>query len=381
MKANAWAVESFTLWTEGLNFPKFAFGLLIMLCCGPLFSDDEAIEKNPTSTPEEAPSGPYKSDSFRLKYWVPLTQLASSPMNFSRKMNGDVNELIDFTHDRIGRVFVNASTRFDNLFNNSEDFSTQNFSYLKLRTGIVWAQSENIDPILRIRARVDLPYFKRRFKLVITSATEQFFNEELHGTEDNFRVNESVRGNDYSLSTALRWTMLQAKRYQLNFDSGVKVSFNPKVFIKARYDYLYPINSVWDFQFREQLFGVINDESGSTTSFDFNRKISERRLFNISQRLHYTDRSQGVEFSHGYSLYQILENNRAISYSCSVSGHSDPVVEHTDFGLGIQYRQPIFRSWMQLFIEPEMHYPRAYHWEPQHQITIGLESIFGNPKS
>jgi hypothetical protein len=328
---------------------------------------------------EESETDP--QESLRLRYWEPVSSLVSDPLEYRNRIAEELNTAIDYTHQQVGLSFVNSATWFDQLFNNSEDFSLHNYSYIGLRTGLLWAQSEGIEPLFRIRAKVDLPYFNKKFKLVINSAKDQIFSEELYGTEDSLRAQNSTNNNSYTLSTALRWTILQARHYQLDIDTGIKATLPVKIFAKTHYEHIIPINTVWDFCFREQLFAVLNDESGTTTTFDFSRKININRLFRISQRFHFTDESEGLELSHGYTYYQLLNHGRALSYSASVSGHTDPNFEHTDFGLGIQYRQPFLRKWIQLFIEPELHYPRSENWKAQHQISFGLESLFGNPKT
>jgi hypothetical protein len=349
----AWAVESFTS-------RSFAFTLFALTFIGPLNSEQVLVDP-----------------SLRLRFWKPqASSLAPSPK--TTQFSSRFHKAIDQTHLALGHRFVNSARWFDRYFNRDEQLSIPNESYFRLNTAMRRIQGDGFSPQLQFKARFHLPYFKRRFKLVVDSASESLLNEEFLGKSSTEQELDRNNDKNYSLSTALRWSIFNNLKHHWVVDSGVKIKLPMKAYLRTEYQYIKHLRYGWSLLFNQKLFAVINDESGSASLLEFSHPISDNRLLKFHHHFRLTDETDDLEFTHGLTMYQSLGRaNRAISYGGHFYGRTDPKVEHIGWSIYSQYRQNIFRPWMFFYFEPSISYPREEQWKAQHHFTVGFESYFG----
>jgi hypothetical protein len=223
-----------------------------------------------------------------------------------------------------------------------------------------------------------LPYFKKRFKLLVDSTSERLFEDQFAGSSTIDQQNSSDK--NYSLSTALRWSLIKTINQHWVIDSGVRVRFPPKAYLNTEYEAQKKLPHNWNFNFNQKLFAVINDESGGTSTFELSHPLCPKKLFKIHQRFHLTDETEELEITHGYQFYHQIDSKKALYVGAHVYGHTEPDFEHTGWGISSQYKMNIFRPWMFLFIEPNITYPRDENWKAQHAFSIGFESYIGHLK-
>lgn len=334
------------------------FPLAISLLGGVLILPQEAIANH--------------HEDLRLRYWVPkkdYRSLEKPPLKLIQWM--------DYSHSSVGEQIRLSARNFDGLFGKPDDDDSENNSRILTRTGVLKEEGEDPSPLLRFSAKLDLPKIKKRWKLLVDSTTETFFTKTLTGTRDPFRVGEAGDTDDQVITTALRWSIIEDVRQILNIDIGAKLRASPKAYVKANYLKRWPLSDKLDMVFNQHVFGVINDDSGSSTSLDFNRNINEELFYRIHHRYTRLFKDNFSTWQVSHSLYQTLSKRASIAYHVSVSGEHDDRFYHNDFGLAVQYKRNFFRPWMWLFIEPEMHFPRSRDWRRTHQITLGIEALFG----
>ena len=319
-----------------------------------------------------------ENPSLRLSNWSPPTaERRSAPDLSDRHMIDRLKWRIDQTHRYLGDRFVNSATWFDRYFNEDLKLSIPNESYVRLTTGIQKLQGDNFDPLFNFKARVHLPYFKQKFKLLVDSTSERLFDDQFTGSKT---LDPQQNDQNYTLSTALRWSLFKTLRQHWVIDSGVKVRLPPKVFLRTEYQAQRELPHDWTFNFNQKLFGVINDESGGTSTFELSHPLSPRRLFKVHQRFHLTDETEELEMTHGYQYYQQIDSKKGISFGAYVFGHTEPTLEHTGWSINCQYKMNFYRPWMFFFAEPSITYPRDEHWKAQHAFSLGFETYIGHLK-
>jgi hypothetical protein len=284
---------------------------------------------------------------------------------------------MDRSHASISDQIRLSAQSFDGLFGSPDGNEKNNSSQVLSRFGILKEEGEDPSPLLRFSAKMDLPKMQRRWKLLVNSTTETFFNKSLTGTGDPFRLGESSENVSQVLTTALRWNLIQDVRQILNIDLGAKVRSSPKAYLKGNYLKRWALPLSWEIVFNQHVFGVINGDSGSSTSLDFNRPFSPDRLYRIHHRYTRLFEEHSSTWQHSHSLYQVLSKKATLALHASVSGEHKRIWKHNDIAFALQYKRNFFRPWIWGFIEPEIHHPRTRHWKRTHQITLGLETLFG----
>jgi|SaaInlStandDraft_1057018.scaffolds.fasta_scaffold01201_6 hypothetical protein len=311
-------------------------------------------------------------EDLRLRYWLSKRE-QSSLVNPS----WEPFKWLDLGHASISDQIRLSAQGFDGLFGEPEDDDLLNHSQILTRLGIQKEEGEDPSPLLRFSAKMDLPMMKKRWKLLVNSTTETFFTKRLTGSGDPFRLGESSDNENQVVTTALRWSLIKDVRQILNIDLGAKVRSTPKAYLKANYLKRWPLRNHFEMVFNQHVFGVINDDSGSSTSLDFTRNYGKNRLYRIHHRVSRIFEDDFFTSQVSHSLYQILSPKATLALHASISGDNQTQWRHNDIAFAFQYKRSFFRPWIWFFIEPELHHPRYRDWKRTHQVTLGVETLFG----
>ena len=98
------------------------------------------------------------------------------------------------------------------------------------------------------------------------------------GTNDDFDEFSEGGGNSNTFTSALGWTLKQTKKLFIDLKAGLKVASPLEPYVKSRLIRHFKLSNTWSFDFEQNLFAIINDETGSTTSFRFSKRISKNRV-------------------------------------------------------------------------------------------------------
>jgi len=285
---------------------------------------------------------------------------------------------MDRGHSSLSDRIRLSAQHFDGLFGKPEDDEQLNQSRVLARFGLQKVESENPTPLLRLSSHIDLPKIKKRWKLLVNSTTESFFTKRLSGAGDPFRLGEAGENVNQVVTTALRWQVVRELHQSLDVDLGAKIRVSPQAYLKGSYLKRWMLRENLDMVFNQNVFGVINGDSGSSTSLNFNRSYGEDRLYCIHHRYTRIFAETFATWQVTHSLYQVISPRSTIAFHTSVSGDDEIGWRHQDVAFAVQYKRKVFRPWIWIFIEPEIHHPRKQNWQRTHQISVGLETLFGS---
>lgn len=326
---------------------------------------------------KDRPLYSHPDDELRLKYRV-------KDKLFKRPQTKDERDAwekwIDDRHRIAGQNLLDTATFFDqNLLLEGPEPEQEpyiNRSFFRLRTGAQFIQGDSVEPIFRLRSRFHLPNLKKKVHLILDSATETFVDREISEDRDPFRTGEAS-SEDFGVNTALRWIFYEDLRQRFDLDIGARLRFPAQLYIKGRWQRKKQVGS-WLVHFQQNLYAILNDDTGATSALHFHRPIGDRYRFTWRNRINGVINPDRASWSVGPSLHVYLGKKRALRTYVSLSGEAYEDFEHNDVGWAVHYRQNIWRPWMWLFIEPEVHFPRTEDWAAQNRLSIGLESQIGH---
>lgn len=233
-----------------------------------------------------------------------------------------------------------------------------------------WEEGEGNDFKASLRGNIHLPQVNKKLSLIFTEEVEE-------GTAESGSAKEIIDDSKDNTDVSLQYNVLEDIRSRLDLHFGLRSSLKPKV--SGRYRYRTRLIEGYFAEFSEKVYFKGGDGFGSITRFSIDHTLSSTRVLRWSNRFHYAEESDGVEWSSNLSLNQRLAEKRAIAYVVGTAGETRPDYLNTRYGISVVYRQNILRPWLFMELEP------AYKWKRPNreddrdgvaQLTARLELRF-----
>lgn len=289
---------------------------------------------------------------------------------------------LDTLHFQAGAHYVNSVQWLDDHFKHGDDPKDLNHSTIRVQTGLGWSSDQqSLDPNFRLRSRLHLPKLNRKLNLIMESASEEALDSIMEGAENSFSFIQRRQTGSQGLGLGLRYLISESALQNLNLDIGVRARFPIQVFLRGNFEKNVPLGKKWSFSYRQNLFGVVNGVSGTSTELNLRKPINQRLSYRLSQILRYSETSQGVEYDHTHSFFRSITESEAVSLYLGVSGDSDTDWKTRRIGYGLQYRRPFLRPWIQGILDPGIHHLRENNWKVVYSALIGAEVTLGNPRA
>src|SRR5690606_3330243 len=220
------------------------------------------------------------------------------------------------------------------------------YSTLRLRTEQEWDEIDGWDSGLSLRGKVHLPKLNKRVALLFSD------DDELTGADDLL-----IDRQDSPDDVALQVTARERKHYRVDFKVGLRSSLHPKASMRYRYE--YPLMETLIGRFSEEVLYRGDDGFGSRTRVEFDKILGENKVVQWYNRVDWEEEENGLSWNTGVSLNRRLSDKRAIGYYVAASGDTHPDYFTTSYGLGLRYRQNIYKHWLFAEVQPSDHWRQA----------------------
>lgn len=265
---------------------------------------------------------------------------------------------VDSTHSYLSENVCGVALWFDRFFADERATAEQVDRYIRVITSAAWNRMDEFDLNVRVSARADFPWFKRKAKLILESESEADARDILSGGRDNAVGDPSLGGHDKQKETTLGIQMNLAEQSSSSFNltAGLRLSSPAGLKIRARHRYLYHgLGENRLLRFTQQVFWDPALHFGANSRMDWEKILADGSLLRWSTVGADAERNDnGFEWTTSLSLFRHLNDKKAISYNSWVSGHAEPRREVSNFGLSARYRQNIYRDWLFFEIEPSI---------------------------
>ena len=261
----------------------------------------------------------------------------------------------DKTVENVSNYLGDSVTWFDGFFDDERyTEETKAKVLLRLRNDFYYDQSVGgVEYKAKVRARVDLPNFSRKLKLVISGEDDELFS----GVGNQYAANGTTK--DERSSIGLRYDLTEGLLEHLSLSANMRLKPMELIF-KIRHRGLWELDD--DLLGRLTSTGYWNTREGfgSKIQFDLEKDLKESRLLRWANQVEWSEEYQdeGVNWSSVVTQYQRLSSKNAISFSAGVNGHSRPDVTPDKYLLRMQYRQNIYRPWLFVEVAPEIFWPK-----------------------
>ncbi len=284
-------------------------------------------------------------------------------------------QTVDSTHEYVSQRFVGFVTDVDHFFGSERNFQESNQSVLQLDLNELMQTGGRREAQMKVRAKLRLPATEQRLHLLLESDPEK----NTGGTEtatQNRPLSQLFTPNSYGV--AVRHEREKEGVWHYSSDLGVKVRAPLEPFARARVSYMKSLDG-WRMRTTQSLFWFSQSGAGETTQLDFEHALGDSSLFRATSTATWMHLLQRFDLSQDFSVYQTLDERRALLYEATAVGISHPQAQVNDYILSLRYRQRLNRRWLFLEINPQLHFPKELKFHSSPLLLLRLETLFDAP--
>jgi len=259
---------------------------------------------------------------------------------------------------------------FDSFFGDDRIFDEgAPGTYVRWRNEFTLDEEEHFIFNTRLSFSAELPALTKKLRLT-------FQSEE----DDDIRDLVPNAANDNANTLGLQLELSKNVRSKFN----VSVTLSPR--IRFRYRYTYPIEGDIVLRATQEVQNKKGVNS-ALSRFDFEKLLFSSHLLRLTTELRVSEEFDGFDWLQTATLFQRLSNKSSLSYESSVNGITEPLMQATNYRIGVRYRRNIHRKWLFFEVAPEMTWPITYDGNREEVLTdrrskwllfFRLEVHFGN---
>ncbi|MHB1024261.1 MAG: hypothetical protein ACYC24_00970 [Desulfobacteria bacterium] len=249
-------------------------------------------------------------------------------------------------------------------------------SYLRWMNDFRWDEEERFSFRSTVRASLRLPRLKKRWRLVISSENRGDPNAIIPEDPGNPGLDTASRVR--AGSTELVYEILRTPRSILDAGAGVRVKIPPDAFVRTRFQHARPLALGTLGRFTATAYWDAREGLGESNQIDLERRLAPPTLLRWSNSMTITETSRWWTWGTELSLLHKLSPKSAITFAGGVSGATHPSWVATNYRLLARYRRNVWRKWLFLEGEPDIHWPRKEDGsrKPVWGATLRVEILF-----
>ena len=229
-------------------------------------------------------------------------------------------------------------------------------SFLRWKTELRWDQVDRFSFRSMVRASLQLPRLKKRWRLVFTSESRGDPTTIIPEDPGNPGLNPASQVR--SGSTELVYNVFRTPRTTLDARAGVQLKIPPNAFLRTRFQHARPIAHDTLGRFTATAYWDERDGFGESNQLDLERRLAPPTLLLWSNYMNITEKDRWWTWGTELSLLHKLSEKSAITFSGGVSGSTHPSWVATNYRVLARYRRNVWRKWLFLEGEPDIHWPR-----------------------
>lgn len=282
-------------------------------------------------------------------------------------LNQETEDTLDTGYDTLSETVISAATWLDSFFDDNRYSQEENKTRAKLKLMAGIQEHEDLEFKPRVSIRLHLPGAESRLNFIITANDDEDFDVDRRGNAFN------SRDDDSEVTGSFQYFLKQTEKLNISTSTGLSTSY---VYAGLRYRGLYDYDS-WQGRFTSRFRYYTDDGFELRNQYDLERKISEKFLFRTTLEANWEEERNGVPHAVTFSLYHVLNPDRALLYEAGNYLQTRPNYHLTDTVFSVRYRQRFYRDWLVAEVAPQVSFPKEYDrdWVPG--IIVKLEAEFG----
>ncbi|MGE5285148.1 MAG: hypothetical protein ACM3OG_09275 [Actinomycetota bacterium] len=267
------------------------------------------------------------------------------------------NNWVDKTHSLVEKDMFRTAVWFDRFFGDEKMVVTEwPQSYLRWMNDMRWDEEEHFSFRSTVRASIRLPRLKKRWKLIFSG--ESRGDPVALTPEDPGNPGLDVGSRVRTGSTELVYEILRTTRSSLDAGAGVRVKIPPDAFVRTRFQHARLVGFRTLGRFTTIAFWDARNGFGESNRVDLERWFAPPTLLRWSNSLEITEKSNGWTWGSELSLLHKISPKSAITFAGGAAGATRPAWIAQNYRVLVRYRRNVWREWLFLEGEPDVHWPR-----------------------
>jgi len=266
----------------------------------------------------------------------------------------------------------------DSFMGDTSGYQDTNKSFIKVYFDLDTSKYDGVSFEPKIKASLDLPITKKKFRLVIENDPDQ----ELGISERNLSDLPSTdrEAND-GLYGSIRYLLESDEWSRLSFDWGVKARWPPDPFARFRAVRGWELTERWYMIYSQEVYIFESKGFGTYSQLDFDRRLTEKLLFRVTSVLDWHERTEQFDLLEQVSLFQDINNKRAIQYAAGIVAEEKKGARITNYYTKAAYRRRLYKDWLFYEMTPGIEFQRIEDFSPNPFISFRLEMLFAKDAS
>jgi len=324
----------------------------------------EKIEDAPEVVEVPHPTAQIADTSFYSEANVP-------PIN-EQPFTVDLNRpFIDRTQESVNNLVLGSSKWFDGFFGSTAADQGENVRQGSVRLGTQWDQRDGVKGRLRLKARLPLPAFRERTRLIFGRGdVDDYIDGTTDGNVDSlpsqfndFQDDDWLLGVGYSRDGSL------SKGFDVGV--GVKLAAPAEPYVRATYRWSHSWSDAWLWRLQPRVFWQSQRGVGASLNSILDFAANSQWLLRSWIILSGEDEIEGLGWTGKFVAYQSLRNKAALSYTVFMSGETESEVRLQDYGAELRYRRRIGREYLFMELSTSLTWPQ-YLLEERRESNFGV---------
>lgn len=331
----------------------------------PAAEPEEGAEE---TTPADADSAEAQTDSSRDFFIEP------NPCDVEPELD---HRFLDKTRSVIFQAVCKSGRWFDDFFGEESYWLSARHTWGLFGLRLVHDEVEGTDYDVTFSANLPLPNLEDKVNVFLRREDEERFVSD---PDSSIRLVPALLDNE----AEREWLLGAAFRpgggsKGFDFDAGVELLLPLEPYVRARYRHSWLLGDDLLVRARPSVYWRNQHGAGGSLTAEIERSLGEDFLLRSYNFAAADERTYGVDWRSGLTLYQMIGFDRALAYQIAVEGETDDVVPVHRWIGEVTLRQRMFREWFfgellggVAFVHETPTSPR----EPSFYVGIGFELKF-----
>lgn len=281
--------------------------------------------------------------------------------------------ILDSTQQAIGKRFVHVTHKIDSFLSNKTVEPKINNSYLLLSIQGTNFREQSNETDISIRAKLDLPNTKERFKIFFDSVLDEQQSVEQRASAvssgEILQSDQSTAGLEYQNTT-------DANQWRKAIKVGLTTSTPLHPFVRYRLSKGWHIFKDTQLNVKQDFWYLDGTGWGETTQIDIESPLSPDSYLLFSTDIEFEQEERPITYSQFVSIYTSLSDKQAINYRIGAIGSHDESGLIDSYLANIHFIRRLRGDWLLASVIPELIMRNERNWHPEPSITLKFDFFF-----
>jgi len=293
------------------------------------------------------------------------------PEDSEPKPSPEFFSFLDTPQKAISSGLESMAQSIDEFFANEKVFYESSGSYVRYSIDSLFEEGGQITTVGKLDVNLRLPRTERKLKLVLESDPV----EKQSTIERATSVPTSDQPTEKNYYAGLQSEFGKQNKWRFKPSVGLKLHFPIEYYFRLRAfrDFNF---AKWNLRLTESAYWYDTTGAGFDSEMEWNRLIDDDLLFRSNSLVRNTEEYKRFDLSQTFSITQTLTERRAIIYSISFFGNSEPNIHATDYIIQARYRQMIHHDYFFMELVPQVRYRIDNAFTEEDSLLVRFEWLF-----